>query len=148
MYAMLFFLIRLGNQDKCWAPNKVCLMCIEGLRLWRNSQKNSMPFVVPVVWRRPQNYFNYCYFCMIHIKDYNSKSRKRYFIYEYSFAKYTSCSQWKITNSHSAYKSWISQKSLKAVKKMKPVLIWMNLKKAFRQKWFSRSKDKHWNITN
>ena len=71
-----YFGIRLGDEDKSWAPHKVCRTCVEGLRLWKNGAKKSMPFAIPMVWREPQNHVNDCYFCMVKIQGHNAKSKK------------------------------------------------------------------------
>lgn len=70
-----YFGIRIGDQDKSWAPHTVCKTCVEALRLWSYGKKKSMPFAIPMVWREPQNHVNDCYFCMVNTQGHNVKSK-------------------------------------------------------------------------
>jgi hypothetical protein len=36
-----YFGVKLGDQDKSWAPHKVCYVCVEGLRKWSKGKKKS-----------------------------------------------------------------------------------------------------------
>ena len=55
-------LLWLGDQDKSWAPHKVCKQCTETLHRWTQSKATSMRFGVPGVWREPKNHNEDCYF--------------------------------------------------------------------------------------
>ena len=44
-----YFGMKLGDQDKSWAPHKVCKHYTETLRFWTQGKVNSMQFGVPVV---------------------------------------------------------------------------------------------------
>lgn len=46
-----YFGYKLGDQDKPWAPHKVCLQCVEVLRKWTKGTRSSLPFGIPMVWR-------------------------------------------------------------------------------------------------
>ena len=46
--------MKLGDQDKSWAPHKVCKQCTETLRRWSQGKATSMRFWVPMVWRGTQ----------------------------------------------------------------------------------------------
>ena len=48
---LAYFGVRLGDQDKKWAPHKVCSSCIATLRNWSNGKKSYLKFGVPMVWR-------------------------------------------------------------------------------------------------
>jgi hypothetical protein len=39
-----YFGMKLGHQDKSWAPHKVYCVCVEELRQWTQVQKKSLPF--------------------------------------------------------------------------------------------------------
>jgi len=67
----LYFGVRLGDQDKPWAPHKVCKTCVENLRHWKNGQRNNVKFGTPMVWREPRNHHDDCYFCVVNIKGFN-----------------------------------------------------------------------------
>ncbi|QQP52960.1 Uncharacterized protein FKW44_005268 [Caligus rogercresseyi] len=58
-----YFDMKLGDQDKSWAPHMVCKTCVESLRGWTNG-KLKLKFAVPMVWREPKNHFDDCYFCL------------------------------------------------------------------------------------
>ena len=66
-----YFGLKLGNQDKAWAPHKVCKHCTETLRLWTQGKVKSMKFGVPMVWREPKNHLDDCYFCMVNMSGWN-----------------------------------------------------------------------------
>ena len=71
-----YFKIKLGDQDKDWAPQVVCKVCEEGLRHWAKGNRKSLPFGIPMVWREPQNHHDDCYFCLCDIKGHNRKTLK------------------------------------------------------------------------
>lgn len=66
-----YFGISITNQEKPWVPHKVCKNCVESLRLWKNEEKRSLKFGVPMLWREPKNHYNDCYFCMVNINGFN-----------------------------------------------------------------------------
>ena len=68
--------MKLGDQDKTWAPHKVCSVCVEGLRQWTKGTKQSFSFGVPMIWREPKNHGDDCYFCSCKVQGHNSKTRK------------------------------------------------------------------------
>ena len=61
----VYFGMKLGVQDKSWAPHKVCKHSRETLRFWTQVKVSSMRFGVPMVWREPKNHHDNCYFCMV-----------------------------------------------------------------------------------
>ena len=63
-----YFGIRVGDQDKQWAPHIACKTCVEHLRQWINGKRRSLQFGVIMVWREPKNHHDDCYFCMVNIK--------------------------------------------------------------------------------
>ncbi|BET01804.1 Hypothetical protein NTJ_14621 [Nesidiocoris tenuis] len=65
-----------GDQDKPWAPHRVCHTCVEQLRSWSKGKRPSMPFAIPMVWREPQNHVTDCYFCMTNVAGMSSKTKK------------------------------------------------------------------------
>lgn len=60
----LYFGVKVGDQDKPWAPHQCCNTCPVTLRKWINGKDVSMPFAVPMVWREPKDHVNDCYFCL------------------------------------------------------------------------------------
>jgi hypothetical protein len=71
-----YFGIKLGDQDKPWAPHTVCSVCIEDLRNWTKGKKKALRFGIPMVWRQPINHIDDCYFCMCSLKGFNTKNKK------------------------------------------------------------------------
>jgi len=65
----------LGDQDKPWAPHIVCKPCVEHLRQWTNKSRKSLRFAIPMVWRKPKDPCNDCYFCAVKTKGINRKNR-------------------------------------------------------------------------
>ena len=65
-----YFGFKLGDQDKPVAPYVCCKTCLENLRDWRNGKRKSMPFAIPMVWRKGKDHITDCYFC---IKGINHK---------------------------------------------------------------------------
>ena len=43
------FGVKLGDQDKIWAPHIVCKTCTEHLRQWTNGKRSSLKFGVPII---------------------------------------------------------------------------------------------------
>jgi hypothetical protein len=70
-----YFGIKLGDQDKGWAPHIVCKTCTEYLRCWTKGKKNCLKFGIPMVWREPTNHVTDCYFCAIDVTGINKKNR-------------------------------------------------------------------------
>ena len=58
-----YFGVKLGDQDKAWAPHKVCRNCVFSLRQWSIGKQKSLAFGVPMVWREPNGHGKKCYFC-------------------------------------------------------------------------------------
>ncbi len=48
-----YFEVKLGDQDKSWAPHTVRKTCVEYLRRWTKGAKTSLKFGIPMVWREP-----------------------------------------------------------------------------------------------
>ena len=70
-----YFQVKLGDQDKPFAPHVCCKLCVENLRHWRNNKRKSMPFGVPMVWREGKDHVTDCYFCMTNVKGFNRKTK-------------------------------------------------------------------------
>jgi len=68
-----YFGLKIGDQDKAWAPHKVCRRCVEDLRNLFIDKKTAFRFGIPMVWREQKNHNDDCYFCTCNVKGYNSK---------------------------------------------------------------------------
>ena len=72
---LAYFKVLLGDQDKAWAPHIVCKQCVEHLQQWTKKDRKSLRFAIPMVWRKPKNHFDNCYFCAVNTKAINRKNR-------------------------------------------------------------------------
>ncbi|GBO35514.1 hypothetical protein AVEN_30904-1 [Araneus ventricosus] len=72
-------LLKLGDQDKPWAPHKVCRRCEKDLRLWFKGKKNSFLFGIPMMWCEQQNHTTNFYFCLVDVRGFNTKNKKNIF---------------------------------------------------------------------
>ena len=70
------FQIKLGYNDKTWAPHFICKSCKESLRLWTAGNRTAPKFGIPMIWREPANHVDDRYFCMRNLVGYNKKNRK------------------------------------------------------------------------
>ena len=73
----LYFGCPLGDQDKQWAPHQICTSCSRGLRNWLNKQISTMLFAVPMIWRKPKDHIQDCYFCLVNVKWFSRKHRMK-----------------------------------------------------------------------
>ena len=69
-----YFGVKIGDQDKTWAPHYVFQTCVEGLRRWSKSEQEAFRFGVPMVWREPKNHSDDCYFCSTGVHGFNLKN--------------------------------------------------------------------------
>ena len=67
---LAYFGVRLGDQDKSWAPHIACKTCVELLRSWTKGRRH-LKFGIPMVWREPKDHVTDCYFCMNDMRGYN-----------------------------------------------------------------------------
>ena len=74
---LAYFGIKLGDQDKFWAPPKVCKTCIENLRQCIMGKRKSLSFGIPMIWREPANQVGDCYFCIIIVAEISSKNKSK-----------------------------------------------------------------------
>ena len=72
-----YFGVKLGDQDKVWAPHIVCKTCTEHLRQWKNGNRCYLKVGVPMVWREPRNHHDDCYFCLVNIVGINQKNQSK-----------------------------------------------------------------------
>ena len=72
-----YFDMHLGDQDKSWAPHKVCQPCVEKLRRWTKGKRTHLSFGIPMVWREPMDHTSDCYFCQVKTVGYNERTRHK-----------------------------------------------------------------------
>ena len=61
----LYFGIKVGDQEKPWAPHICCSRCFSYLTRWSKGKMKSLPFGIPMIWRESQDHLTDCYFCMV-----------------------------------------------------------------------------------
>lgn len=71
-----YFGVKLGDQDKAFAPHICCKTCVEGLRRWSNKKQKCLPFGIPMVWREGRDHTMDCYFCMTNLDGINRKNKQ------------------------------------------------------------------------
>ena len=72
---LAYFGVKLGDQDKNWAPHPVCRTCVENLRQWTKQKRKTIGFAVPMVWKEEANHVDNCYFCKTNVAGFSSKSK-------------------------------------------------------------------------
>ena len=72
---LTYLRVKIGDQDKNWAPHQVCRTCVENLRQWTKRKRKSIEFSVPMVWRKQANHVNDCYFGMTNVTGFSSKTK-------------------------------------------------------------------------
>ena len=74
---LAYFEIHIGDQDKHWAPYKVCLSCVKSLDQWTKGNRKGLSFGIPMVWRVQKNHHDDCYFCLVgNLSKYSGKMLK------------------------------------------------------------------------
>lgn len=71
----LYFGVKVGDQEKSWAPHICCKTCLTLLTGWLKGTKRHMRFAVPMVWREPKDHATDCYFCITNIQGIGPKSK-------------------------------------------------------------------------
>ena len=71
-----YFGIKLGDQDKRWAPHITCSVCYSNLHGW-TCRKRSLPFGIPMIWREAANHTNDCYFCLKNTQGFTAKNKSK-----------------------------------------------------------------------
>ena len=71
------FGIKLGDQDKSWVPHRVCRACAENLRPWTKEKRKSLSFGISMIWREPANQVDDCYFCIVNVAGFSSKTNSK-----------------------------------------------------------------------
>lgn len=60
-----------------FTPNICCKSCESNITMWSAGKRRSMPFAVPMIWREPSNHPGDCYFCLINVVGFTSKTKNR-----------------------------------------------------------------------
>jgi len=71
-----YFGVKLGDQDKAFAPHICCKIYVEGLRRCSNKKQTYLSFGVPMVWREGKDHTTDCYFCMTNLNGINRKNKQ------------------------------------------------------------------------
>lgn len=76
-YYELYFGRVIQNPDENWVPDIACKSCEVNLSLWWNGTRAQMPFAVPMIWKKPRNHRNDCYFCMTNVVGFSAKNKHK-----------------------------------------------------------------------
>lgn len=68
-----YFEMKLGDQDKVWAPLIISKTCVEILCHWTKGMK-TMHFGIPVIWHESKNHREDSYSCITPAYGFNKKS--------------------------------------------------------------------------
>ena len=58
-------------------PRKICKKYCIGLHKWLNKLSSSVPFAVPIIWRKSKHHRQDCYFSLTKTKGFYFKQRKK-----------------------------------------------------------------------
>ena len=72
-----YFNLKLGDQDKEWAPNFVCETYLANLRGWSKGKRKSLSFGIPMIWREPKDHVTDYYFCLTKTEGFNAKNKSK-----------------------------------------------------------------------
>ena len=73
-----YFAMKMGEQDKSWAPHFCSGSCRSTLEEWMRRSCKCMLFAISRIWKEPTNHHDDCYFCMVDIFKYKkTKTRKK-----------------------------------------------------------------------
>ena len=70
----LYFGCKVSDQDYSWATHSCCSRCSRYLRCWLIDSHQSVPFAVPVVWRKQKDHLTEGYLCLTKLDGHNWKS--------------------------------------------------------------------------
>lgn len=73
----VYFVIKLRDQDKDFAPHFACASCVSKLRLWYQKKLKKLLFGIPMVWREQESHLNDCYFSMVNTEGFNKKRKSK-----------------------------------------------------------------------
>ena len=72
-----YFGVKIGDQDKSWAPHGFCLGYVEGLRMCSKGKVKSFCFGVPMIWREARSHSDDCYYCSCNVQGYSTNNKKQ-----------------------------------------------------------------------
>jgi hypothetical protein len=71
----IYFGCKVGDTDKVWAPKICCGSCLWTSTGWLKGTHRSMPFAVPMVWRKQRNHLDDCCLCITNITGFSVQSK-------------------------------------------------------------------------
>ena len=69
-----YFKMKLGDEDKIFAPHKICAKCLSNLSLWSVGKLKRMAFSTPMSWRDQKDHVSDCYFCLTHTAQFTRRT--------------------------------------------------------------------------
>lgn len=65
------------NQDENWVPHISCKTCEANLGMWWNGSRDCLSFGIPMIWSRPRNHDDDCYFCGTNVFGFSTKNKHK-----------------------------------------------------------------------
>lgn len=72
-----YFGLSIENQDKEWVPHISCKSCEINLGMWWKGTRDKLSFGVPMVWSKPLNHDDDCYFCGTNVFGFSAKTKHK-----------------------------------------------------------------------
>jgi len=72
-----YFKMRIGDQEKSFAPHTVCKKCSSNLSMWSAGKLTKLPFSTPMSWREQRSHGEDCYFCLTKVAGFNKKNANK-----------------------------------------------------------------------
>lgn len=65
------------NQDEDWVPHITCKSCEVNLCTWWKGTRDRLPFGIPMIWKKPTNHNDDCYFCCTNVLGFSTKTKHK-----------------------------------------------------------------------
>ena len=64
-----YFRVKLGDQDKKFAPHSICRCCHSNLIKWKEGKLKKLQFSIPMIWREQSDHVRGFYFYLTSVKE-------------------------------------------------------------------------------
>lgn len=65
------------NLDEEWVPHIACKSCEVNLCTWWKGNRNCLPFGKAMIWKKPTNHHDDCYFCCTNVFGFSAKTKHK-----------------------------------------------------------------------
>lgn len=77
LWYLMYFGRPIQNLDEDWVPNMTCKSCEVNLCTWWNGTRNCLPFGKPMIWSKPPNHIDDCYFFCTNVFGFSAKTKHK-----------------------------------------------------------------------